>query len=164
MWIVITLVYSCDFLRNVYPCLIKNWYSDIYFTFEIYLFLAIFQQPWFKVVSRVEKTEFFKKGWKFANHTWKTFFCCDGGKKQLLFFLLFSWDYFLQHWAIWLHIQFKFCLNIYLFLNINTNQTMEQNPNCIRSSHLFHEQLLKEVLKVKCQACTLLKNELKTNS
>ena len=36
---------------------------------------------------------------------------------------------------------FKFCLNIFVSLNVNTNQTSkEQDLNFIRRSHIFWEQ------------------------
>ena len=45
-------------------------------------------------------------------------------------------------------LNFKFCWNIFIFLNINTNQTSkEQDLNFIRSSHLFWEQPWRDLLE-----------------
>ena len=49
-------------------------------------------------------------------------------------------------------VNFKFYLNIFIFLNINTSQTSKAIIE-LRSSHLFWDQPYKEFLEVKCQAC-----------
>ena len=51
------------------------------------------------VASRVENTEVFKKSW--------------------------TKNYILQQWAIWRR-NFKFYFNIYIFLNINTDETSKE--------------------------------------
>ena len=75
------------------------------------------------------------------------------GRKKQRFSLFLPWSYFLQRWAIWFAVKFKFYLNIFIFLNINTNHTAKGSIFELRNSHLFRDQPYKEVLKVKCQAC-----------
>ena len=96
----------------------------------------------FKVASGFQKNEVFKKDWNFASCS--SFASCimkkhffQGGEKRRFFPLFALWNYLLLRWAI--------CWNIFMFLNINTNQTSkEQDLNFIRSSHFFGEQPLLE--------------------
>ena len=86
----------------------------------------------FKVAPRVEKTEVFRKGWNFANRTY--FASCIMRKH---YFLLWTketafFPYF-YHGIIFYSaelfdcaVNFKFYLNIFIFLNINTNQTSNE--------------------------------------
>ena len=81
-----------------------------------------------KVAPRAEKTEVFRKGWNFANRTY--FASCIMRKH---YFLLWTketafFPYF-YHGIIFYSaelfdcaVNFKFYLNIFIFLNINTNQ------------------------------------------
>ena len=50
-------------------------------------------------------------------------------------------------------VNFKFYVNIFIYLNINTNQTGKGAIFELRSSHFFRDQPYREILEVKCQAC-----------
>ena len=85
-----------------------------------------------QVAPRVEKTEVFSKGWNFASPTY--FASCIMRKH---YFLLWTketafFPYF-YHGIIFYSaelfdcaVNFKFYLNIFIFLNINTNQTSKE--------------------------------------
>ena len=81
----------------------------------------------FKVVPRIKKTKVFRKGWNFANRTY--FASCIMRKHYFLLWTketaLFPYFY---HGIIFYSaelfdyaVSFKFYLNIFMFLNINTN-------------------------------------------
>ena len=82
-----------------------------------------------KVAPRVENTEVFKKGWNFANRTY--FASCIMKKhyflfwtKETAFFPYFCHEIIFYSAELFdCAINFKFCLNIIIFLNINTTQT-----------------------------------------
>ena len=86
----------------------------------------IYEKNSVKMAPTVEKTEVFKKCWNFANRTYFT--SCIMKKHQFLLWtkknnvlsLFLPWHYFLQRWAIDCPVNFKFYLNIFIFLNINT--------------------------------------------
>ena len=81
----------------------------------LWVFLVLQVAPWKNIFSRRKETAFF------SSFHYEIFFCCAE-----LFECAFN---------------FKFCWNIFIFLNNNTNQTSkEQDLNFIRSSHLFWEQ------------------------
>ena len=81
----------------------------------------------------VEKTEVFKKGWNFANRTY--FRSCKMRKHYFLYYFLhflYFFPYF-YHGIIFFSAElfactanFKFYLNIFIFFNINTNQTSKE--------------------------------------
>ena len=91
------------------------------------------QSKSFMVAPRVENTEVFKKGWNFANQTY--FASCIMkniyyGRKKQCFFCFFCFFY---HEIIFYStelsectINFKLYLNIFIFLNISTNQTSKE--------------------------------------
>ena len=95
-------------------------------------FSLICIKNYFKVAPRVEKTEVFRKGWNFAN---RTYFASCIMKKH--YFLLWTketafFPYF-YHGIIFYSaelfdcaVNFKFYLNIFIFLNINTNQISKE--------------------------------------
>ena len=85
-----------------------------------------------KVAPRVEETEVFKKGWNFEN---RTYFASCIMKKH--YFLLWTketafFPYF-YHGIIFYSaelfdcaVNFKFYMNIFIFLNINTSQRSKE--------------------------------------
>ena len=112
-----------------------------------------------KVAPRVEKTEVFKTGWKFANRACfasciikKTLFIMDERKSVFCLILTMKLSSTgLKYLNV--HSTLNFA-KTFLFFNINTNQTSkEQDLNFIRSSQLFWQQPWRGVLEVNCQAC-----------
>ena len=108
-------------------------------TLRSYQFVA---EVTFKVASRVQKIEVFKKGWNFAScscllaslqvASWKIIF---SWRKETSFFPLFLL------WIIFCCTEVLECAFIFIFLNINTNQTSKEHDlNFMRSSYLFWEQ------------------------
>ena len=85
-----------------------------------------------KVAPRVKKTEVFRKDWNFANLTY--FASCVMRKHYFLLWMKETafFPYF-YHGIIFYNaelfdcaIKFKFYLNIFIFLNINTNQISKE--------------------------------------
>ena len=60
-------------------------------------------------------------------------------ERNSFFFCYFHYEFIFYSTKLFeCPFSFKFCWNIFIFFNINTNQTSEeQNLNFIRSSHLF---------------------------
>ena len=92
-----------------------------------------------EVAPTVEKTEVFRKDWNFADRTY--FAICVMRKHYFLLWMKKTafFPYF-YHGIIFYSaelfdcaVNFKFYLNIFIFLNINTNQTSKE----LRSSHYF---------------------------
>ena len=113
-----------------------------------------------KVTPRFEKTEVFGKGWNFVKRTY--FATCIVRKhfllwiKETAFFSLFlSWNYFLQHWAIWFDRQLWILLEHLYNFKHKHKSNIKVAIFELRSSNLFRDQRYKEVLEVKCQACNL---------
>ena len=85
-----------------------------------------------KVAPRVEKTEVFEKGSDFANRTY--FASCIMRKhdfllwaKEKAFFPYFYHEIIFYSAELFVcAVNFKFYLNIFIFLNINTNQTSKE--------------------------------------
>ena len=80
-----------------------------------------------KVATRVEKTDVFRKGWIFANRTY--FASCMIRKyyNQRFFFPYFYHGIiFYSAELFYCTVNFKFYSNIFIFLNINTNQTSKE--------------------------------------
>ena len=107
--------------------------------------LELFDQLYLKVGSRVPKIKVFKKGWNFASSCFVSCFW-----KNIFFFMEQRNGVFPYiHYEIIFccaelfecTFNFNFCQSIFIFLNINKNQTSkEQDLNFIRSSHVFWEQ------------------------
>ena len=99
-----------------------------------------------KVVSMAQKIEVLKKGLKFCklHHEKKKKF---HGTKKRLFFRYFHYEIIFCCAELFeCAFNFKFCQNIFIILNINTNQTSkEQDFNFIRSSLLFFGSSCREV-------------------
>ena len=104
------------------------------------------------MAPRAEKNEVFRKVWNFANHTY--FVSCIMRKyyfllwmKETVFFPCF------YRGIIFYSVElFKFFLNFFIFLNINTNQHQRSNI-WIKKQALISGSSYKEVLEVKCQVC-----------
>ena len=109
-----------------------------------------------KVATRVKKTDFFKKGWDFINPT-----CITSCNMKKTFFhhrwlLISPWNFFYSAELFEYASKFNLCLISFIFFNTNTNQTSEKKDlNFVRRSHLFWEQPLIKVWKVKSQACNI---------
>ena len=111
-----------------------------------------------KVVPRVEKTEVFKKCWNFTNQIYFT--CCKMKKhyfllwtKETAFFPYFYHEIIFYSAELFVcAVNFKFYLNIYMFKHTRKSNIKGAIFE-LSSSHLFRNQLYKEVLEVKCQAC-----------
>ena len=110
----------------------------------------------FKVAPRVEKTEASKKVdilqiGVFASCIMKKhFLLCT---KETVFFPYFYHEITFYSAELFDSVvHFKFYLNISMFLNKHKSNIKEAISE-LRSSHLFRDQLYKEVLEVKCQIC-----------
>ena len=114
---------------------------QVYFTFICYQLILIielvpkmknfcFDLMFLKVAPEVEKTEVFRKGWNFENQTYfvscimrKHYFLSQTKEKVFFpyfFHILYSFELFDCA------VNFKFYLNIFIFLNMNTNQTSKE--------------------------------------
>ena len=90
---------------------------------------------------------------------WKKHYSFYYRAKKWHFFPYFYCEIIFYRTELWdCTLNIKFCWDVFIFLNININQTTkEQDLNCIRNSHLMWEQLYGGVLELKCQACALTK-------
>ena len=95
------------------------------------------------MAPRVEKTEVFKKGWKFTNRTYFT--SCIMKKHYFLLWtketLCFPYFYceivFYSAELFHCGVNFKFYKNIFIFLNINTNQKHQRSNIWIKKQPLI---------------------------
>ena len=114
----------------------------------------------FKVAPRVEKIEFFRKGWNFANRTY--FASCIMGKhyfllwtKETAYFPYFlSWNYFLQRWAFLIAQSTLNFTWTSLYFKDKYKWNIKGAIFELRSSHFFRDQPYKKALEVKCQSCS----------
>ena len=99
---------------------------------KIAVYLLIKNKLLIKVARRAEKIEVFRKGWNFENRTY--FVNCIMRKHHFLLWTKETalFPYFC-HGIIFYSVElfdcavnFKFYLNIFIFLNINTNQTSKE--------------------------------------
>ena len=79
------------------------------------------------------------------------------GWKHSVFSLFLPWNYFLQLWAIWLQSTLTFTWTFCIFKHKHKSNIKGAIFE-LRSSHLFQDQLYKEVLQKQSPACVLWKS------
>ena len=113
---------SNEFWKNV--CVFTHSFKKLISSFDFSKLL--------KVDPRVEKTEVFKKDWNFVNRLilrvakWKNVIFYYARKKQRSFLIFTNEMFFYSAELFVCAVNFKFYLNIFIFLNRYTNQTSKE--------------------------------------
>ena len=110
----------------------RKIYGNKFWTFENFG-LCYLDFCFFKVTITFEKTEVFKKGWKFAHCTYfsncimkKHYFLLWTKETATVFPYFYLEIIFYSGEPFDYVVNFKFYLNIFIFLNLNTNQTSKE--------------------------------------